>query len=62
MAAHMADAGGAFVQAESEVSAINMVYGLRGHRHAGDDVFILSRGQPQTGRYFLSGQRGFAVV
>ena len=27
MAAHMADAGGAFVQAESEVSAINMVYG-----------------------------------
>jgi len=27
MAAHMADAGGAFVQAESEVAAINMVYG-----------------------------------
>ncbi|MBO7191337.1 MAG: 3-methyl-2-oxobutanoate dehydrogenase subunit VorB [Elusimicrobiaceae bacterium] len=27
MAAHMADNGGAFVQAESEVAAINMVYG-----------------------------------
>ncbi len=27
MSAHMADAGGAFVQAESEVAAINMVYG-----------------------------------
>ena len=27
MAAHMADAGGAFIQAESEVAAINMVYG-----------------------------------
>ena len=27
MAAHMAQAGGAFVQAESEVAAINMVYG-----------------------------------
>lgn len=27
MAAHMAEAGGAFVQAESEVAAINMVYG-----------------------------------
>ena len=27
MAAYMADAGGAFVQAESEVAAINMVYG-----------------------------------
>ena len=27
MSAHMADAGGAFVQAESELAAINMVYG-----------------------------------
>ena len=27
MSANMADAGGAFVQAESEVAAINMVYG-----------------------------------
>ncbi len=27
MAAHMAEAGGAFVQAESEIAAINMVYG-----------------------------------
>ena len=52
MAKRLPEEGGSFVQAESEVAAINMVYGAAG---AGARVMTSSSSwyQSQTGRHFL---------
>lgn len=53
MSAHLPKAGGVFLQSESEVAAINMVYGAAGRRHAGHDLFLLPRHQPETGGHYI---------
>ena len=54
MAARLPKVGGCFLQAESEVAAINMVYGKRRKVH---DQLIQPRNQPQAGRHDLSCRR-----
>ena len=48
MSKRMPQVGGTFIQAESEVSAINMVYGAAG-AGAGDDVLIFAGDQFKAG-------------
>ena len=65
---HLPKIGGCFLQAESEVAAINMIYGaaggIRGGCHQHDlrrcrlrracyDIFFLSRNFPEAGRHHL---------
>lgn len=60
MAKMMPKVNGVFLQAESEVSAINMVYGAAGVRKARDDVLLLAGHFAQTGRNILYGWRAIA--
>ena len=39
--------GGVFLQAESEIAAINMVYGAAAAGHAGDDLLLQPRNFPE---------------
>ena len=50
--------GGCFLQAESEVAAINMVYGAAGAGAQGDDLFLQPGDQPKAGRHQLYRRRG----
>ena len=47
------EVGGTFLQAESEVSAINMVYGAAARRNASDDSIVRSRPEPDAGRHLV---------
>ena len=49
--------GGAYIQAETEVASINMVYGAVVHRTAGDDQFLVAGHQPDDGGDFLPRRR-----
>ena len=52
MAKKMPKIDGTFVQAESEVAAINMVYGAASRSHS-HDLIIKSWHKLETGRYFI---------
>ena len=60
-ALYLPRAGGVFVQAESEVAAINMLYGGAGGGRALHDRLQRSRHQPDAGRLQLPGRRGTAL-
>ena len=51
------EVGGTFLQAESEVSAINMVYGAASARAARDERVVRTRPEPDAGRHLLHGGR-----
>ena len=53
MSHRMPELGRAFVQAESELAAINMVYGAACTGSACDEFFFQPRREPDDGRYFL---------
>ncbi len=53
MAQRMPELGRAFVQAESEVAAINMVYGAACTGCPGHDLVVQPRHQPDAGRVFV---------
>lgn len=53
MAKKMEKNGGTFLQAESEVAAINMVYGAAGAGRKGYDVIIKPGYQLEAGRNFI---------
>ena len=53
--------GGTFLQAESEVAAINMVYGAAAAGTARHDRILRPRPQPDAGRHVVSGGRGTAL-
>lgn len=53
MSKRMPQVDGLFLQAESEVAAINMVYGRGGRGCARDDVVIQPRNQFEAGGNFL---------
>ena len=57
----MPKTGGVYVQAESEVAAINMLYGGGVGRRARHDGIERSRHQPDAGRHQLHGRRGAAL-
>ena len=59
-AVYFPQVGGTFLQAESEVAAINMVYGAACSRRAHHDRLVRPRNQPDAGRHLLSGRRGAA--
>ncbi len=46
-ARRMPEVGGCFVQGESEIASVNMVYGAAQSRSAVDDLFIQLRNQPE---------------
>lgn len=46
MAKRMPKIGGTYLQAESEIAAVNMVLGAAAARRARHDVFKLARHQP----------------
>ena len=46
MAKRMPKIGGVFLQAESEIAAINMVYGAGRRRQAGHDLLLQPRASP----------------
>ena len=60
-AVYLPQAGGVFVQAESEVAAINMLYGARVGGRARHDRLERPRHQPDAGRHQLPGRRGTAL-
>ncbi len=53
--------GGTFLQAESEIAAINMVYGAAAAGVRVDEWFLGTRPQPDAGRHVIPGRRGTAL-
>ncbi len=60
MSLRMPKVGGTFLQAESEIAAINMVFGACRGRCPCHDLVLLARHQPQDGGDLLHGRRGAA--
>lgn len=57
MSARMPEIGGCFLQAESEVAAINMVYGAAGTGRPRHHLLLQPRRVPEAGRYLLLRRR-----
>ncbi len=57
MSARMPEIGGCFLQAESEVAAINMVYGAAVYRRPRHHLLLQPRRVPEAGRYLLLRRR-----
>ena len=53
MSARMPEVGGCFLQAESEIAAINMVYGAAGTGARVITLFLQPRHLPEAGGYLL---------
>ena len=61
MSAHLPKAGGVFLQSESEVAAINMVYGAAGAGMRAMTSSSSPRHQPETGGHYIHRRRRAAL-
>ncbi len=66
MSWRMPEVGGTFIQAESEVSAINMLYGACGDGEKSNDIIVIAGYQPQAGGNlvlrFSGASRSFSLM